>query len=407
MTEQFLEFLQTEHAGMFTELIVSMKYDTLKIHSFLSKHHHRELLPFLSEMMLLLELRKKATGKFSEASNMLFTRRGLEQSTGENIAKYKASQTLSGGNILVLCGGIGGEALALAKHAKEVTVVDADPLMTFIGTYNASVYGLSEHMRFVTEKAEHFLTTLGERRFDAIYIDPDRRDEQTRHISIADYHPNILEIMYELLTHSPHVFCKISPRIRREELEKLPHLISYEFIQEDQDLKECFLHFMKEPTKTISIATKITEGEIVQISSGENASFKKCIHSSLEMQQFLYEPDAALLRATLVEKCAENISGMFLSEKGALLTTKEINDFGKTWGTYFEVVEVLPFHAATIKEYLKKKNIRHIIIKKRYFPLEPHEMRKMLKIQEGGEDILYCTTLADTKVVIHCKREER
>src|SRR5438067_1817483 len=56
----------------------------------------------------LLELRSRAEAKFSRASEMYFTREGLEQSTGEAIARWRASFFPIGGTILDLCCGIGG-----------------------------------------------------------------------------------------------------------------------------------------------------------------------------------------------------------------------------------------------------------------------------------------------------------
>ncbi|MFN7160260.1 MAG: THUMP-like domain-containing protein [Candidatus Gracilibacteria bacterium] len=405
MTELFRDFLQTEQAAELTKIIDSLKGDTLKIHSSLSKRSDKEqILPYLPDMLLLRDLREKAEKKFSQAPNMFFTRRGLEQSTGENIAEHKASWISTDAKVLVLCSGIGGEMISLAKKAQHVTAVDNDAEICEVAALNADAYSVKNKITFINDTVEHFLEKYNGEGFDAVYIDPDRRPGDSRKVELSQYLPNIYEILPQLLKISKDIYCKVSPRIFRDELTKIQNLSSYEFIQEDQDLKECVLHFTPLADDITKIATKISNNTAIHLYSKESQSHKQILLDEKAVKLYLFEPYACVMRAELVEQCAENIDGIFLAEKGALLTSDILSETGKDWGTYFEICTVLPFHPATIKTYCKDNALDKIIIKKRYFPLEPHEIRKFLKIKEGGNDIFYCTTLADKKVIIHCRR---
>ena len=64
------------------------------------------------------QLRKKAGQKFTRASRMFFTRRGLEQASGQRLAEYKASRFQSLENVADVCCGIGGDLLSLARRGQ-------------------------------------------------------------------------------------------------------------------------------------------------------------------------------------------------------------------------------------------------------------------------------------------------
>ena len=63
-----------------------------------------------------VELRQRAKVKFEKGNDMLFTKRGLEQSTDEHIALYKSQQIPEQYRVAALCCGIGGALIRLAKR---------------------------------------------------------------------------------------------------------------------------------------------------------------------------------------------------------------------------------------------------------------------------------------------------
>src|SRR5262245_42169526 len=60
-------------------------------------------------------LQRQARRKFDRADQMLFTRRGLEQSTDHRIAAYKAQKFSAEQHVADICCGIGGDAAALSQ----------------------------------------------------------------------------------------------------------------------------------------------------------------------------------------------------------------------------------------------------------------------------------------------------
>ena len=86
------------------------------------------------------ELRRRAANKFTRADQMWFDRKGYEQSTAEAVAYHKAQRFE--GQVLDMCCGIGGDALALASRCL-VTAVDLNPAACLRAKWNAEVYDVA------------------------------------------------------------------------------------------------------------------------------------------------------------------------------------------------------------------------------------------------------------------------
>lgn len=115
------------------------------------------------------ELRIAAQAKFSRAMQMFFTRDGLEQASGEVVARHRRGR-YPAGQLADLCCGIGGDLIALAA-GHQVRAVDADPVHLRMAEANAAVYGVAGQVRF--EHRDVRDTDLSG--VPAAFIDPARR----------------------------------------------------------------------------------------------------------------------------------------------------------------------------------------------------------------------------------------
>src|SRR5688572_20691936 len=91
----------------------------------------------------ILELRERAKTKFSRADSMFFTREGLEQSSGESIAAWRASRFPKDAIILDLCCGIGGDSAHLGFRG-PVLSFDVNPVAVHCTAANSQVYGVAD-----------------------------------------------------------------------------------------------------------------------------------------------------------------------------------------------------------------------------------------------------------------------
>jgi methylase of polypeptide subunit release factors len=106
--------------------------------------------PQAAAVLEQLELRVRARTKFSLASRMLFTRRGLEQATSEALSAYKSTRFDRQG-VADLCCGIGGDLMGLGQ-GRECLALDDDPVAILLARYNAAVYGVNQ-VQFVAQDA--------------------------------------------------------------------------------------------------------------------------------------------------------------------------------------------------------------------------------------------------------------
>ena len=78
----------------------------------------------------------------------------------------------------------------------------------------------------------------------------------------------------------------------------------------------------------------------------------------------------------------------------------EIKDFP---GRKFKVIDISSFNKKNIKTFLKDVNKANLTI--RNFPSTVAEMRKRLKLSEGGDIYIFATTLGNNdKILIKCQK---
>lgn len=116
------------------------------------------------------ELRRRGVNKFTHAAQMFFTRKGLEQSTDEWIARYKALRLDSflspSQSVLDACCGVGGDIMG---GTRPRIGVDSDAILTAYAAHNAAVYGVEATVVTTT------LTANNLPECEAWHADPDRR----------------------------------------------------------------------------------------------------------------------------------------------------------------------------------------------------------------------------------------
>ena len=160
------------------------------------------------------ELQSKALKKIPTFihAGCILDKRAYEQCTSEDVAIWKA-QFFKSKNLLSLTGGFGVDDWAWAKTNCKVTSIDTNENLNCLVTYNAQKLGINIIRHTIS--AETYLETHSVDEFDLIYIDPDRRDGQTRIANRVDlYSPNIFELIEKYPTKKWLI--KLSPMVDSE-----------------------------------------------------------------------------------------------------------------------------------------------------------------------------------------------
>src|SRR5579875_1529472 len=227
-------------------------------------------------------LRRRAERKFSRAADMLFTAEGLEQSSGELLARHSAARYRGLSRVADCCCGIGGDSLALAEHVR-VDAYDTDPVRLACAAHNAAVYGLDGRIRFHLDD----VTTLdfGASAVDAIFFDPSRRSDGRRVFSLARYQPPVA-LIDRWRPQIPAIGVKVAPGVAREEV---VWDCEQGFVAEGPDLKEGLLWFgplatAERRATALPAGATLASGDPTEPPAGEPLAW-------------LYDPSPAVTRA--------------------------------------------------------------------------------------------------------------
>lgn len=310
----------------------------------------------------LEELRGKAAGKFARADKMWFDRVGLEQATAEPIARHKAARFPRDAPVMDLCCGIGGDAIALAAE-HPVTVIDHNPTALWRTLANADVYGVADRIHPMLGDVESTEIPT-----DAlIHIDPDRRgDRVSRANRLEDYLPG-LEFLQQLMLRSRGGAIKVGPasnfggKFRDVEIE----LVSL-----NSECKEATVWFGELAGSEPFRATVLPSGESL---AGHPLS---AVAPIAPVRKFLYDPNPAVVRAGLVDLCAERLGLARLDAAEEYLTGEELKN--SSFVTAFRVLAELPNNDRELRRELRNRQAGAIEIKCRHVPIDADALRRQL-----------------------------
>lgn len=123
-----------------------------------------------------------------------------------------------------------------------------------------------------------------------------------------------------------------------------------------------------------------------------------------EPRAFLWEPDACVIRATLVAQVAHQIGASQIDEQIAYLTSDAAvaNPFVRGW----PVIEHAPFNLKELNRRLRALDANVTTVKKRGSPIEPETFRRRLKSNPKGQPItVFITRVRDQPWMILCGPE--
>jgi hypothetical protein len=363
------------------------------------------------------ELRRRATAKFTHPEEMFFTRVGLEQSTDEWIAAYKANRLYvaaslrsqirrgedannppnklrlsvdSPSKILDLCCGIGGDLIALATTSHTIGF-DRDPIAAHFAQLNAK-----------TEVRPDDVTTIDLTDCDAWHIDPDRRPTGKRTTSLDHCAPDRAAIE-QMLARNPNAAIKLAPatKLPSEWLERC----ELEWISRDGECKQLVAWH-----GTLALTPNQHRAAIIRSSPMACGLAPRTIIGqpnhplpiAKAPAQFIFDVDPAVLAAHLTGTLASEHQLSALGPTPTYLTGP--NPIKDDALHCFEVREILPFRPRDLAAYLRQRNIGKLEIKKRGVDITPETLRRNLKLHGPNTATLLLCKVATRPTAILAKR---
>ena len=240
---------------------------------------------------------------------------------------------------------------------------------------------------------------------DLVFIDPARRDEHGgRTYGIADCTPNVLDFIDELLGKAQRVMIKLSPMLDwRKAVEDIgrQYVSAVHIVSVANECKEMLVILGGGQTDEICVVC------VNLLSNGEREVFVQtlCLERGIRPPRpdghpsysggergYLFEPNASVMKAGCFEEIVARFPVMPLHQNSHLFVSdKEVPDFP---GRGFVIERITSMNKRELKESLAGITQANIAV--RNFPMSAEELRRRLKLRDGGDIYIFATTVENT-----------
>ncbi|HHE31516.1 MAG TPA: hypothetical protein ENL07_02470 [Chlorobaculum parvum] len=371
--------------------------------AFAMRFHGRSDLP-VRAMAEQISCRKKAAAKLPSLSRfpLLYTRLGLEQASGERAAEWKAS-LMQGRRAIDLTGGLGIDTLFLSRRFDEVVSCERDEALSRLAEANRRVMGVTNVETHIGDSAE-ILAGYADDSFDWVLVDPARREHGGRSAGLPASSPDVVQLHDLMLRKARQVCIKASPALEISGLDaQLPTLSEIIAVSVDGECKEVLLLLDREPqaVRKPQIRAVCLGEEAFEIVSSANDPPDRAVAE--QPGAWLYEPDAAIIKARLTGELARQLHLKFLNRTVDYLTSDRLVE--RFPGRSFLIEECRPFRQKSFRKELAALGITKAAIQRRDFPLSVEELRKRYKLGESSERYLFFTKNAPGVLIwLSCRK---
>lgn len=367
--------------------------DSLRIQKQLRKTHAEALVRLAVQQV---QLRKQAAGKFPGAESMWFTSQGLEQSSAHAVSQHKSARFPTGQRVWDLCCGIGGDSLSLIQRG-PVLAVDRDELHCRLTDWNCQLA-----VDRSSQPASPPQIVCGDVRSLSlsgkwVHLDPDRRaGGRGRALRLENYEPD-LEFL-QALTHTARGGAlKLGPASNF--VGKFPGC-EIELVSLDGECKEATVWFGE-----LAEAGEVRRATVLPQNESLVADPLSVWPAMGALSEYLYDPDPAVVRSTLVDVLADRLSLQRLDAEEEYLTADKLVD--SAFVRAFRVEANLPNNDRQIRQYFREHSFGDVEIKCRHVPIDAQRIRRRLTLSGGPRASLIFARVASRVRAIVARRVDQ
>lgn len=311
-----------------------------------------------------------------------------------------------------LTGGFGVDFSFMAPKFSRATYVEQQKELCMAAENNFPLLGL-RHARVVNRDGIEVLESLSHATM--IFLDPARRnDKGGKTVFIADCTPNVIELKDRLLQKADVVLLKLSPMLDW-------HKAVADLNDGGSFVREVHIVSVKNECKELLVVMQSAD------ETGQNSGFKAdlsvfCVNDGqvtrflLKEAQaasirlltanvlpgaYLYEPNASLMKAGCFALLTQMFAVSALDANSHLYVSADFQ--AEFPGRCFRVKGVSSFNKKEMKRLLGGIGKANVAV--RNFPMTVAELRKRLKLSEGGSNYIFATTLCDgSRILLLCEK---
>jgi len=319
----------------------------------------------------------------------------IEQSSSEETAIIKSS-IVNYDAMIDLTGGFGIDSYFFSLKAKQVFYVEKEKALFQLVSRNFNKMNIT-NVNFINDFAENFLYKI-DHKVDLIYCDPSRRVASQKVYKLEESEPNILEIIDTIRAKCRFFLLKTSPFLDIQlVINKLDNIVKAILISVENELKEVLYLFDFEKNSKIKYETYLIKRNYCTKMSFDNLKYEIKYD---DPQKYLYEPDSAILKLCNFTEIAHQFNLSKIEASTHLYTSIEINNFFP--GKIYKILDVTKIDGNELNKFSESRKFN---LKIRNFPDTVENLKKKLKIQDGGDLYIFATKLKDKKYkLIICEK---
>ena len=372
-------------------------------------------MPYALDQIQGWQIARRKLPKWAACDGVIFPPHlSMEQCSSEPTAQYKLNLTMEwaervghASSMTDLTGGFGVDFSFTSCAFAAATYVERNEQLCHIVEHNLPLLGLN-NATVVCADAVEYLSTVEPQTM--LFLDPARRNEHgAKTVMLADCTPDVVQLLPKLLEKSRFTMLKLSPMLDwHKAVDDLQGAVrEVHIVSVGGECKELLLVLstVVESELKVYCADLSTASDTSSLFVYTPGSSAPVANSKLKTQnsKFVHEPNASIMKAGCFDELAAAYGVSPVSRNSHLFLSDEpIEDFP---GRSFVVECVTTMNKGELRKALV--GIEKANIATRNFPLTVAELRKRLKIKDGGDVYIFATTTAEGEHLLLISRKYR
>ncbi len=343
----------------------------------------------------------------------------MEQCSSEQTAIYKrklAERLLNDSSrstytsLLDLTGGFGVDFSYIAPLFDRATYVERQDTLCETVRHNLPLLGLPEAETVCADGTEYL---AGIDHVSMIFVDPARRDGNGgKTFAIADCTPDVAALADVLVDKADVVMIKLSPMLDwHKAMGDMKHVAEVHIVSVRNECKELLLVLRKDapicrPCLYCADCHEGSEAELLfDLDRFEVDDVNKQLlsepYATPVAGMYLYEPNASLMKAGCFIALSSRFAMPQVAKNSHLFLSERLcDDFN---GRRFVIESVCTMNKKELRKSLSCIDKANVAV--RNFPMSVAELRKRLKLNDGGSHYIFATTSCDNvRMLLVCKK---
>ena len=330
----------------------------------------------------------------------------MEQCSSEATATYKCSiidrlPQECRNRLIDLTGGFGVDFAFMAKCFDQAIYVERQEHLCETALHNFGLLELN-HTQIIHAEAESVLNDLDtDPATTLLYLDPARRDSNSaRTYAITDCTPNVLELLPELFNAANHILLKLSPMLdwHKAVADLGDKVAEVHIVSIANECKELLMLLSADHECEPTIYCVNNEQSLIYTPSQDNCNLALATDAKAA---YLYEPNASIMKAGCFGVISMRFPAKALAADSHLfISDEDIVDFP---GRRFAVTAITTMNKKELARALAGITRANVAV--RNFPMTAQDLRKRLRLADGGDIYIFGTTTASGQRLLYiCKK---